>query len=53
MIVEGMNDSEFVIEVARDFFDEMRDYVVRAMTKKKIKSRHASNYTSKEEIIGI
>ncbi len=47
MIVETMNDKEFVLEVVRDFFDEMRDYVVRAMTKKKIKSRHASNYTSK------
>ncbi len=47
MIVESMNDKEFVIEVVRDFFDEMRDYVVRTMTKKKIKSRHASNYTSK------
>jgi hypothetical protein len=47
MIVESMNDKEFVLEVVRDFFDEMRDYIVRAMTKKKIKIRHASNYTSK------
>jgi hypothetical protein len=47
MIVEGMNDSEFALEVVRDFFDEMRDYVIRAMTKKKINKRHASNYTSK------
>lgn len=47
MIVESMNDSEFVLEVVRDYFDEMRDYVVRAMMKKKITKRHASSYTSK------
>lgn len=47
MVVENMNDKEFVLEVVRDLFDEMRDYVARAMTKKKIKTRHASNYTSK------
>lgn len=47
MIVESMDDSEFVLEVVRDFLDEMRFYVLRAMAKKKIKTRHASNYTSK------
>lgn len=48
MIVETMNDQEFVLEVARDYFDEMRDYVIRAMTKKgKIKRKQVSNYTSK------
>lgn len=47
MIVEGMNDSEFALEVVRDFFEEMRGYVGRAMSKKKIKTRHASSYTSK------
>jgi hypothetical protein len=47
MIVESMNDTEFVLEVIQDFFDEMREYMVRAMAKKKINKRHASNYTSK------
>lgn len=47
MIVESMNDQEFALEVVRDFFEEMRGYVIRAMTKKKIKTRHSSNYTSK------
>lgn len=47
MIVESMDDKEFVQEVVRDFFGEMRDYTERAMTKKKIKNRHASNYNSK------
>jgi len=47
MIVESMNDQEFVLEVIRDYFDEMRDYVIGAMTKKgKIKRRQVSNYTS-------
>lgn len=47
MIVESMNDSEFVLEVIRDYFDEMRDYVIRAMTKKgKIKRRQTSKYVS-------
>lgn len=47
MIVEGMNDAEFVLEVVRDYFDEMRGYVIRAMTKKgRVKTRHGSNYTS-------
>src|SRR3989337_2186735 len=48
MIVESMNDQEFVLEVTRDYFDEMREYVIRAMIKKgRIKRRHASNYISK------
>ena len=47
MIVESMNDKEFAQEVVTDFFNEMNDYVKRAMTKKKIKNRHASNYNSK------
>jgi hypothetical protein len=33
MIVESMNDREFVLEVVRDFFDEMRDYIVNMMGK--------------------
>jgi hypothetical protein len=49
MIVESMNDQEFVLEVSRDYFDEMREYSIRALTKKgKIKKRHASNYASKK-----
>lgn len=47
MVVENMDDQEFALEVVRDFFDEMRDYIIRAMEKKKIKVRHASNYISK------
>lgn len=48
MIVESMNDSEFALEVIRDYFDEMRDYSERALVMKgKIKKRHASNYISK------
>jgi hypothetical protein len=47
MIVESMNDHEFASEVITDFFAEMNDYVQRALSKKKIKSKHSSNYTSK------
>lgn len=48
MIVESMNDSEFTLEVIRDYFNEMRDYPERALIMKgKIKKRHASNYVSK------
>jgi hypothetical protein len=48
MIVESMNDSEFAVEVIRDYIDEMRDYPERALIKKgKIKTRHSANYTSK------
>ncbi len=47
MIVESMDDGEFALEVIRDYFSEMNEYVKRAMTKKKIKNRHASNYNSK------
>jgi hypothetical protein len=48
MIVESMNDQEFVLEVMRDYFNEMRDYAIRALIKKgKIKKRHSSNYSSK------
>jgi hypothetical protein len=48
MIVERMNDSEFALEVIRDYFDEMRNYAERALVLKgKIKKRHASNYVSK------
>jgi hypothetical protein len=32
MIVESMNDSEFTLEVVRDYFDEMRAYAARALT---------------------
>jgi hypothetical protein len=49
MIVESMSDQEFVLEVTRDYFDEMREYVIRAMIKKgKIKRRQSSSYTSKK-----
>jgi len=48
MIVEGMNDQEFVLEVIRDFFDEIRHYVVSTVANKgKIEVRHTSDYTSK------
>jgi hypothetical protein len=48
MIVESMNDSEFAVEVVRDYYDEMRGYSASAIIKKgKIKRRHASRYTSK------
>jgi hypothetical protein len=47
MIVESMNDEEFVLEVVRDYFDEMHDYVQRARERKKVTKRHASYYTSK------
>jgi hypothetical protein len=48
MIVERMNDKEFVLEVVRDFFDEIRFYVASSVTSKgKIESRHTSDYTSK------
>lgn len=48
MIVESMNDSEFILEVIKDYFDEMRDYAIRALAKKnRIKKRHSANYTSK------
>lgn len=48
MIVERMTDSEFALEVVRDYFDEMREYVVRALNKKgKIKGRHSANFVSK------
>ncbi len=47
MIVESMNDQEFANEVVKDYFEEMQDYINRAMVKKgRIKVRHASNYTS-------
>ena len=49
MIVESMSGREFTLEVTRDFFDETRDYVIRAINKKgRIKKRQASNYTSKK-----
>jgi len=48
MIVESMNDFEFVKEVIDDYSEEMREYVNRAMTYKgKLKKRHKSNYRSK------
>jgi hypothetical protein len=47
MIVESMDDGEFALEVVRDYLSEMNDYINRALTKKKIKNRHASNYNSK------
>lgn len=48
MVVESMSDSEFALEVIRDYFDEMRNYAERAIILKgKIKKRHASNYVSK------
>lgn len=49
MLVESMNDMEFVLEVVRDFNDEMMHYVKRAVEKKgRIKRRQASNYKSKK-----
>jgi hypothetical protein len=49
MIVESMNDSEFALEVVRDYFDEMRAYAARALTMKgKIKRKHSANYRSKK-----
>jgi hypothetical protein len=53
MIVESMNDSEFVLEVMRDFFEEMRDYVARAMVKKRSKRGMRAIILRREEIIGI
>jgi len=48
MIVESMNDKEFVLEVVRDFNDEMVNYIQRAIEKKRrIKKRQVSNYNSK------
>ncbi len=48
MIVESMSDSEFALEVIRDYFNEMMEYPERALKMKgKIKKRHASNYKSK------
>jgi hypothetical protein len=48
MIVESMNDKEFALEVVRDFLEEMRNYVIRAMDAKgRSKKRHVSNYISK------
>lgn len=48
MIVESMNDSEFALEVIRDYVDEMLGYSERALQKKgRIKRRHTSTYTSK------
>jgi hypothetical protein len=48
MIVESMNDFEFVKEVMTDYTEEMMAYVNRAMAYKgKLKKRHKSNYRSK------
>jgi hypothetical protein len=47
MIVENMNDKEFVLEVVRDFFDEMRGHVISSMQEKKIEIRLSNDYTSK------
>ncbi|WP_422353891.1 hypothetical protein [Roseivirga pacifica] len=49
MLVESMSDMEFVLEVVRDFNDEMMHYVKRAVEKKgRIKRRQASSYKSKK-----
>lgn len=49
MLVEGMDDKEFVVEVVRDFNDEMMAYINRAVKKKgRIKRRQASQYKSKK-----
>ncbi len=46
MIVESMNDREFVLEVTRDYFDDIRHYIVKTMTNEQIKNRHSNDYTS-------
>jgi len=38
-----MND---VVEVVRDYVEEMREYIMRALLKKKIRSRHLSHCKS-------
>jgi len=44
-----MNDQEFVLEVTRDFFDEIRYYIRDEISKKgKITNRHSVNHTSKK-----
>jgi hypothetical protein len=49
MLVESMDDKEFVLEVVRDFYDEMMGYIDRAIKKKgRIKRRCASQYKSKK-----
>ncbi len=45
MIVKGMNDSEFVLEVVRDYFDELGEHVTTRNFN--TVERNASNHTSK------
>jgi hypothetical protein len=49
MLVENMDDKEFVLEVVRDFNDEMMGYIDRSLKKKgRIKRRQSSQYKSKK-----
>jgi len=45
MIVESMNDREFVLEVVRDYFDELGSHVMTNYSE--ISNRDVNNYTSK------